>query len=149
ENLQPEHRDDGLPAKIAALASLQAIIARMASNSQLMKTWAITIVTGFIAIKSTFGGLGYLSYLVPILICISFSFLDSYYLSQEKIFRDVYNKLAAIPVGNEMMYLDFKGEIYKTSQEENNSLMICFKSPSISLFYIPMAIISTVILIIG
>lgn len=48
-----------------------------------------------------------------------------------------------------MMYLDFKGEIYKTSQEENNSLMICFKSPSISLFYIPMAIISTVILIIG
>ncbi|STL19588.1 Uncharacterised protein [Escherichia coli] len=31
ENLQPEHRDDGLPAKIAALASLQAIIARMAS----------------------------------------------------------------------------------------------------------------------
>ncbi|EPA5486288.1 hypothetical protein ACQ4EL_001208 [Escherichia coli] len=149
EDLPPEHRDDGLPAKVASLASLQTIIARMASNSQLMKTWAITIVTGFIAIKSTFGGLGCLSYLVPLLICISFSYLDSYYLSQERIFRDVYNKLAAIPVGNKVMYLDFKNEIFEISKKDKNSLMACFKSPSIIYFYFPMAIISTAILIKG
>ncbi|EFD0876670.1 hypothetical protein FEU66_21060 [Escherichia coli] len=149
EDLPPEHRDDGLPAKVASLASLQTIIARMASNSQLMKTWAITIVTGFIAIKSTFGGLGCLSYLVPLLICISFSYLDSYYLSQERIFRDVYNKLAAIPVGNKVMYLDFKNEIFETSKKDKNSLMACFKSPSIIYFYFPMTIISTAILIKG
>ncbi len=149
EDLPPEHRDDGLPAKVASLASLQTIIARMASNSQLMKTWAITIVTGFIAIKSTFGGLGCLSYLVPLLICISFSYLDSYYLSQERIFRDVYNKLAAIPVGNKVMYLDFKNEIFEISKKDKNSLMACFKSPSIIYFYFLMTIISTAILIKG
>ena len=121
----------------------------MASNSQLMKTWAITIVTGFIAIKSTFGGLGCLSYLVPLLICISFSYLDSYYLSQERIFRDVYNKLAALPVGNKVMYLDFKNEIFEISKKDKNSLMACFKSPSIIYFYFPMTIISTAILIKG
>ncbi|ELE9689928.1 hypothetical protein RM405_000929 [Enterobacter kobei] len=149
ENLQPEHRDDGLPAKIASLASLQSIIARMASNSQLMKTWAITIVTGFIAIKSTFGGLGSISYMVPFLLCLSFSYLDSYYLSQERIFRDVYNKQAKIPVGSNVNYLDFKDLIVECSKQEKNSVKSCIKSPSVIYFYIPMVIIATVILIKG
>ena len=149
ESLQPEHRDDGLPAKVASLASLQTIIARMASNSQLMKTWAITIVTGFIAIKSTFGGLGCLSYLVPFLLCLSFSYLDSYYLSQERIFRDVYNKLAATPVGSGITYLDFKDKIIECSKEEGNLLRTCFRSPSVVYFYLPMVVIATVILIKG
>ncbi|EMF8479017.1 hypothetical protein ABM000_07590 [Morganella morganii] len=149
ENLQSEHRDDGLPAKVASLTSLQAIIARMASNSQLMKTWAITIVTGFIAIKSTFGGLGYLSYLVPFFLCFSFSYLDSYYLSQERIFRDVYNKLAEMPVGSNVNYLNFKDEIIYSSKKEGNSIIDCYKSPSVIYFYIPMVIIATIILIKG
>ncbi|MGK3191557.1 hypothetical protein [Enterobacter soli] len=149
ENLQPEHRDDGLPAKVASLASLQSIIARMASNSQLMKTWAITIVTGFIAIKSTFGGLGSISYMVPFLLCLSFSYLDSYYLSQERIFRDVYNKQAKIPVGSNINYLDFKDLIVECSKQEKNSVKSCIKSPSVIYFYIPMVIIATVILIKG
>ncbi|HDR2720995.1 TPA: hypothetical protein QCJ39_001163 [Enterobacter asburiae] len=149
ENLQPEHRDDGLPAKVASLASLQSIIARMASNSQLMKTWAITIVTGFIAIKSTFGGLGSISYMVPFLLCLSFSYLDSYYLSQERIFRDVYNKQAKIPVGSNVNYLDFKDLIVECSKQEKNSVKSCIKSPSVIYFYIPMVIIATVILIKG
>ncbi|HFI6886775.1 hypothetical protein FQZ37_09060 [Escherichia coli] len=149
ENLQPEHRDDGLPAKVASLASLQSIIARMASNSQLMKTWAITIVTGFIAIKSTFGGLGSISYMVPFLLCLSFSYLDSYYLSQERIFRDVYNKQAKIPVGSNVNYLDFKDLIIECSKQEKNSVKSCIKSPSVIYFYIPMVIIATVILIKG
>lgn len=149
ENLQPEHRDDGLPAKVASLASLQSIIARMASNSQLMKTWAITIVTGFIAIKSTFGGLGSISYMVPFLLCLSFSYLDSYYLSQERIFRDVYNNQAKIPVGSNVNYLDFKDLIVECSKQEKNSVKSCIKSPSVIYFYIPMVIIATVILIKG
>lgn len=149
ENIQPEHRDDGLPAKVASLASLQSIITRMASNSQLMKTWAITIVTGFIAIKSTLGGLGCLSYLVPLLLCFSFSYLDSYYLSQERIFRDVYNKMASSPVGSGVQYLDFKNEISEAAKKSENSLKDCFKSPSVKYFYFPMAVIATIILIKG
>ncbi|AZK65146.1 hypothetical protein [Pectobacterium versatile] len=149
ERLQPEHRDDGMPAKVASLASLQSIISRMASNSQLMKTWAITIVTGFIAIKSTLGGLGCLSYLVPLLLCFSFSYLDSYYLSQERVFRGVYNNLASTLVGSGVNYLDFKQQIITSVGQPNNSLRACYKSPSIIYFYLPLAVISTIILIKG
>lgn len=46
EDLPPEHRDDGLPAKVASLASLQTIIARMASNSQLMKRGQSLLLLG-------------------------------------------------------------------------------------------------------
>ncbi|MDE9519613.1 hypothetical protein KKJ17_18265 [Xenorhabdus bovienii] len=149
ERTQLENRDDGLPAKVASLTNLQSIIMRMASNSQLMKTWAITIVTGFIAIKSTLGGLGCLSYFVPLLLCFSFSYLDSYYLSQERIFRSVYNNLASTLVGNGVNYLDFSQEIKSSAKEPNNSLRECYKSLSIVFFYAPLAIISTIILIKG
>lgn len=149
DGLQMEHHDDSLTAKVASLASIQLIVARMASNSQTMKTWAITIVTGFVAVKSTLGSLGCLSYLVPLFICISFSYLDSYYLSQERIFRSVYNKLSSVPVGTGVNYLDFKDEIISSSEMENNSLVKCYKSPSVMYFYIPLAIISTIILIKG
>lgn len=149
DSLQMEHRDDSLTAKVASLASIQLIVARMASNSQIMKTWAITIVTGFVAIKSTLGSLGCLSYLVPLLICISFSYLDSYYLSQERVFRSVYNKLSSIPVGNGVNYLDFKEEIISSSGIASNSLVKCYKSQSVIYFYIPLAVISTIILIKG
>lgn len=148
-NLQMEHRDDSLTAKVASLASIQLIVARMASNSQTMKTWAITIVTGFVAIRSTLDSLGCLSYLVPLFICISFSYLDSYYLSQERVFRSVYNKLSSVSVGTGVNYLDFKDEIISSSGMENNSLVNCYKSPSVMYFYIPLAIISTIILIKG
>lgn len=149
DSLKTEHRDDSLTAKVASLASIQLIVARMASNSQTMKTWAITIVTGFVAIKSTLGSLGCLSYLVPLLICISFSYLDSYYLSQERIFRSVYNKLSSIPVGSGLNYLDFKDEIVSSSGIADHTLVICYKSQSIIYFYIPLAVISTIILIKG
>jgi len=148
-NQSTEHSDYGLPAKIASLTNLQSVITRMASNSQMMKTWAITIVTGFIAIKSTLGGLGCLAYLVPLLLCFCFSYLDAYYLSQERIFRCVYNELASILVGTNHNYLNFSPEIKKHKDEENNSLKKCYKSPSVIYFYLPLAFISTIILIKG
>lgn len=148
-NQSIEHSDYGLPAKVAALTNLQSIITRMASNSQLMKTWAITIVTGFIAIKSTLGGLGCLSYVVPLLLCFCFSYLDSYYLSQERIFRCVYNELASIVVGSSHNYLNFSPEVKKHKDEEKNSVRNCYKSPSILYFYAPLAFISTIILMKG
>ncbi|MEB7926099.1 hypothetical protein NGJ69_20700 [Atlantibacter hermannii] len=149
ESVQPEFRDDGITAKIATLTNLQAIITRMASNSQLMKTWAITVITGFIAIKSTLGGLGCLSYFVPLILCFAFSYLDSYYLSQERVFRNVYNELASKLVGTETNYLDFKDEIKKSSLNPENHLKHCYKSSSIAFFYIPLVLASTIILIKG
>lgn len=144
-----EQGDNGITAKVASLTNLQSIITRMGSNSQLMKTWVITVVTGFIAIKTAIGGLGFFSYLVPMLVCFIFSYLDSYYLSQERIFRHVYNDIASILVGGECNYFDLKDKIEKQLINKDNSIIVCYKSNSIMFFYIPLVIISTIIIIFG
>lgn len=147
--LPVEPREDSLVAKIAALTSLQSIVSRMASNSQQMKNWSVTIVTAFIAIESKLNGLSCLSYLIPLLITFLFSYLDAYYLSQERIFRDVYNKLSKIPVGDGDNYLDFEKSIIEMSKIEKNSIVKCYKSNSIKYFYIPLLITSLLVLLRG
>lgn len=71
------------------LGLLQSVINRMASNSTACKTWCITIVAAAIVIiaekeKPNFIWIG----LFPIFL---FFFLDSYYLAQERCFRNLYN----------------------------------------------------------
>ncbi|HHS8295675.1 hypothetical protein [Morganella psychrotolerans] len=148
-NQNIDQSDNGITAKVASLTNLQSIITRMGSNSQLMKTWVVTVVTGFIAIKTAIGGLGFFSYLVPMLICFIFSYLDSYYLSQERIFRNVYNSTASILVGGEFNYFDLKDEIEKKSANKDNSIISCYKSNSIIFFYIPLVIMSTIVIVFG
>lgn len=149
EFIPSSQRDDSLTAKVAALANLQSIIARMASTSQQMKNWSVTIVTGFIAITSQLKEIGCLYYFVPALICAIFAYLDSYYLSQEKIFRKIYDRLSNIPVGSGVNYFKFDDEINKEKNNKENTTKNSFRSSSIKPFYISMAVISIIILIKG
>ncbi|MDT3668600.1 hypothetical protein ROK90_21740 [Cronobacter dublinensis] len=144
-----EHHDDGLTAKIASLTILQGIISRMASNSLAMKTWAITVVAGFVAIKSSLGSLGGLTTLVPILVCLAFSFLDAYYLSQERIFRSVYNSLSSDKVGCGSNYLDFSNNVKEAAKLSDNKPKACYTSPSVMYFYVPLAFIAVIIMVKG
>lgn len=71
------------------LGLLQTVINRMASNSTACKTWCITIVAAAIVIiadkeKPNLIWIG----LFPTFL---FFFLDSYYLAQERCFRNLYN----------------------------------------------------------
>ncbi|MHA7661865.1 hypothetical protein [Mycolicibacterium sp. HS_4_1] len=72
---------------------VQAIITRLANNSFLLKGWALTLasaVLGF-AITQKHAGLA-LAALVPV---AAFWLLDTYYLRQERAFRDMYVDIAA------------------------------------------------------
>ena len=72
---------------------VQAIITRLANNSFLLKGWALTLasaVLGF-AITQKQAGLA-LAALVPV---TAFWLLDTYYLRQERAFRDMYVDIAA------------------------------------------------------
>lgn len=71
------------------LGLLQSVINRMASNSTACKTWCITIVAAAIVIIADKGKPNFIWIaLFPIFL---FFFLDSYYLAQERCFRDLYN----------------------------------------------------------
>jgi len=83
-----------MEAKLKHLEFIQAVIARMATNSFLFKGWAITIAAGlsaFAAVESR------TALLVLVLVStIMFWGLDGYYLWLERCFRKLHKEVAAM-----------------------------------------------------
>lgn len=68
---------------------LQSVITRMAGNSASCKSWCITLISAIIVVllNNNNGGYVYIA-LLPLAV---FFYLDCFYLSNEKGFRDRYN----------------------------------------------------------
>jgi uncharacterized membrane protein YgcG len=71
------------------LEFIEAVIARQANNSFLIKGWSLTVAVAFFgfAIERSSWGLALLG-LVPV---AAFWFLDTYFLRQERLFRCLYD----------------------------------------------------------
>lgn len=125
------------------LELVQGVINRMASNSFMLKGWAVTLVAGIFALagKDT-DKLYFLVAYVPVLI---FWGLDAYYLLQERLYRSLYEKVRATEEDN----IDFS---LKASTEEfdsdKNSYCSCLLSKTELWFYMPLAVVCTGIIII-
>lgn len=76
------------------LEFIQNIISRMANNSFLIKGWSVTLVAALFALAAKDANESYimLAYFPAIL----FALLDAYYLYQEKLFRDLYDKVRGV-----------------------------------------------------
>lgn len=80
-------------AKLKHLEFIQAVIARMATNSFLFKGWAITVaaaLSGFAAVNSKVALL-----LIALISTAMFWALDAYYLWLERGFVALHNRVAA------------------------------------------------------
>lgn len=77
--------------KIKHLELIQAIINRMSSNSFLLKTWSVTLVSALFALAAKDANLHYviIAY-IPIPV---FWLLDGYFISQERAFRSLYESV--------------------------------------------------------
>ena len=80
--------------KIKHLEMIQGIINRMASNSFSLKGWAVTLVAGIFALASK--DTDKLYFLIAYVPIITFWGLDSYYLQQERKYRNLYNKIRGV-----------------------------------------------------
>jgi hypothetical protein len=78
---------------IAHLGFIQAVISRMGSNSFLLKGWSVTLVAAIFALSAKDADQRFvmLAYF-PILV---FWILDAFFLHQEKLFRKLYEEVAA------------------------------------------------------
>lgn len=70
---------------IEEIKVVQDIIKRMASNSFSVKTWTITLVVATLLFKGSNNHI-----LIAFIPLFAFWFLDSYYLQQERLFRQVH-----------------------------------------------------------
>jgi hypothetical protein len=80
--------------KLAHLNMIQAVIARMGSNSFLLKGWSVTLVAALFALaaKDSRPALVLIAYL-PALV---FWALDGYFLWQETLFRHLYDQMRCL-----------------------------------------------------
>lgn len=129
--------------KIKHLEMVQGIINRMASNSFMLKGWAVTLVAGIFALASK--DTDKLYFLIAYIPIVVFWGLDSYYLLQERLYRALYNKVRLL---NEKD-VDFSMKATKEEfNSEKNRFFSCLLSKTEIWFYLPLALVCTIVIII-
>lgn len=93
---------------------IQDVIKRMANNSFNVKTWTITLIVATLLFKGSDKHI-----LIAFIPLFAFWFLDSYYLRQERLFREVHNWITSYRLENEdkLFYLNptkFNDKVQKT-----------------------------------
>lgn len=123
---------------------LQSIISRMNENSFLIKGWTVTIVSALMALAASSKEWQFLA--ISILPIIIFWYLDAYYLSQERKFRQFYNK--AIEAGSTIQPYDLNYNTEDVKKTAKNNLRDTAFSPTLGYFYFTIigAVIAVIIL---
>ena len=75
-------------SKLEHLKMLQTVIARMASNSFMVKGWCVTLVSALLALSAKDARFMVFVAYLPVLM---FWWLDAFFLHQEKLFRELFD----------------------------------------------------------
>jgi hypothetical protein len=124
---------------IEEVKTIQEIIKRMASNSFMLKGWAVTLVTATLLLKvATDNKFAIIIGFIPL---FSFWMLDSFYLRQEKLYRKLYewtihNRLS----DKENTRKCFDMSTSQFCDEIPSTYKVMF-SPTLRVFYIPTALL--------
>lgn len=129
--------------KIQHLQMIQDVISRMASNSFMLKGWAVTLVAGIFALASK--DTDKLYFIIVYIPVIVFWGLDSYYLLQERLYRALYDKVRQ----TEESCIDFSMKATTTEfGSKTNCFWSCLKSKTEFWFYFPLAVACSAIILI-
>ena len=111
------------------LEFIQTVINRMAGNCFLLKGWAITLVAALFALSAKDANHNY--FLIAYFPVIIFWILNGYFLSQERLFRALYDRVRKLDESKIDFSMDTSG--FETSK--NNWLCSIF-SQTLLIFYI-------------
>ena len=113
------------------LEFIQGVISRMASNSFLLKGWTILLVAALFAFFARFGDSLYIfAVFVPL---AAFWILDGFFLSQERLFRALYDHVRTL----EEQAIDFSMDTSYYRRNKRNSWLNAILSATLALFYLP------------
>lgn len=116
------------------LEFIQSTISRMAGNLFFLKGWTITLVSALFAISVKDTKPEYM--LIAYFTVFIFWALDGYFLSQERLFRDLYNDVRKL----EEKEIDFSMDIRKYKVYYRNSWISSMCSCTLLWFYPPLVI---------
>ena len=126
------------------LEFIQGVINRMAGNSFALKGWAVTLIAGIFVLagKETDKTYFLVAY-IPILV---FWGLDSFYLLKERLYCTLYNKVRKMKEAEIDFSMNANLDEFKTKK---NTWLNCMFSKTELWFYIPLALVSTGIIILS
>ena len=121
---------DGTEKVVKHLEMTQAVINRLGSNSFLLKGWSMTIIVTamvLIARHDIQNPCLILSLIVPI---FGFWILDGYFLSKERLFREIYDDI------RRQSDTDFKMDVMKHKNTPKCSRVSAMFSVTLVIFYL-------------
>jgi len=113
--------------KIKHLEFIQNTISRMSHNSFLLKGWTMTLVGALFTVTLKEANEQYLY--ISISIILIFWIIDSYFLSRERLFVELFNDIRILEEKN----IDFSMSVKKF--ENDNNWTKAFFSTTLKLFY--------------
>lgn len=119
--------------KLKHLELIQGVITRMAGNLFYLRGWVITLVAGVLALLSQISG-DVLPFLLVILVMIISWIYDGYFLSLERTYRDLYNKVRKLNAKE----VDFSMDITEFKKYKKNTVFFCMLSSTLLFFYVPL-----------
>lgn len=122
------------------LEFIQNIISRMAGNLFFLRGWTITLIGALLALFSKSNNSSYIIYFL-VVITLVFWILDGYFLSQERLFIDLYNHVRKLKEEE----IDFSMDTREYQKLKKNTLIYAMFSNTLLVFYIPL--ISTALFI--
>lgn len=121
------------------LEFIQGAINRMASNLFFLRGWTITLIAALFAlsVKETNQSFIFIVYF-PVLV---FWILDGYFLSQERLFRALYDHVRRLSEEE----IDFSMNTSEYKKDDKNSWLSSMFSTTLLFFYIPLIVIMLLI----
>lgn len=120
------------PNKIAHLQMIQGVIDRMGGNLFYLRGWSITLLAGLFAISTS--ELLKVAEWAPLLffiLLILFWVYDAYFLSLERKFRGLYDKVKKMPEE----VIDFSMNIAEFKTHADKTILAALFSPTLLGFY--------------
>jgi len=119
------------------LEFIQNVITRMANNLFYLRGWTITLIAALFAFSVKEANQNpyyiYIAYL-PAIICW---LLDGYFLSQERLFRALYDHVRKLKDKD----IDFSMDTRPFQKDERNSWRSSMIAPTLLIFYVPLLVI--------
>lgn len=119
--------------KLKHLELIQGVISRMAGNLFYLRGWVITLIAGVLVLLTQIDG-DRLPIIFLGIVTILFWAYDGYFLSQERMYRDLYDKVRKMQEEE----IDFSMNTSEFKGKAQNTPIFCMFSPTLRYFYIPL-----------
>ncbi len=124
---------------------IEDCIKRMASNSFLLKGWAVTVLSVLMGLMANFDNWK-LGSILAIFICIGFWYLDAVYLKLERLYTRKYNWIIQkrlITTENSFNLNPFEKSMWLESENNNIYILTVMFSKTLYPLYLTMLIVSS------